>query len=176
MLAAVSRRFVHRHMPLKNAKRELTNEDDLMHILDSCQYASLSLIDPMGKPYVVPMSFGYQWGKEPILFFHGAKAGRKIDCIRKNPFACVSFVKSGQLIPAIGSELCSTSMLYESMIAEGPIEIVTNPEEKRIGMAVIMSHYRQPTGPFPPGALDRVNIFKMVATDLCGKFHLPRPN
>ena len=154
---------------MRFAAREVTDDDHLRSILDGCTHANVGLVGPDGKPYVVPLSFGYHWGKDPVLFFHSANAGRKVEAITHNQSACATFVKTSELIPAPEGNPCGASMRFESLIAEGEIEVITDPEEKNQALAAIMSHYKQPTGPFKDAVLAKTNVYRLVAKNLCGK-------
>lgn len=173
MLQSTLRFLTHAHRKLRRAGREITNDSQLKRILDECLYAQVGLIDPAGTPYVVPLSFGYRWEKDPIFFFHSARKGRKVEAIANNPHACVSFVRSCQISPSPPHDICLASMFYDSLIAEGKIELITDPKEKVDGLAAIMEHYKQPTGPFNPAIVAKANVYKLIANYLCGKAHTP---
>ena len=49
-----------------------------------------------GQPYVVPLSFAYHDGK---IVFHGAKIGKKMENIARNPEVCFE-VDTSEIIPA----------------------------------------------------------------------------
>ena len=56
-------------------------------------------------------------------------------------------------------------MRFESLTAEGEIEVITDPEQKNQALAAIMSHYKQPTDT----VLAKINVYRLVAKNLCGK-------
>jgi nitroimidazol reductase NimA-like FMN-containing flavoprotein (pyridoxamine 5'-phosphate oxidase superfamily) len=174
MLSAAFHRLAARpHRPLRLALREVTDDERLKQIVNSCGFTNLALVD--GKvPYAVPLSFGCVWGTDPVFYLHGATAGRKMDAIAKNPNACLTFVRSDSFAPPAAGQPCTATYHYESVIAEGPIEVVTDPAEKEKGLRVIVAHYDPVTGSFPSAILDRAVVIKVVAKYLAGKANLPQ--
>ena len=63
--------------------RELTT-DEIKRLLTTQKHGRLGLCDN-GKPYVVPLSYGYGDG---VIYFHSARSGRKLDVIGQNNQAC----------------------------------------------------------------------------------------
>lgn len=63
--------------------RELTLEE-MGRLLKKHRSGRLGLCDG-GRPYVVPVAYGYSDGK---IYFHGAKTGKKLDIIRRNDSVC----------------------------------------------------------------------------------------
>ena len=72
---------------MRRKEREVTDAGEIREILDECKVCRLGLSDEDGI-YMVPMNYGYreQDGKL-ILYFHGAKEGKKVEMIRKDPRA-----------------------------------------------------------------------------------------
>ncbi|MFR2242502.1 MAG: pyridoxamine 5'-phosphate oxidase family protein [Anaerobutyricum soehngenii] len=74
---------------MRRRDREVTEHSEIMHILDSGKVLHLGLVD-QGKPYIVPMNYGYVFEGEKLVFYlHGALEGRKLDIIRNNSDCCV---------------------------------------------------------------------------------------
>lgn len=81
----------------------------------------LSLNGEEGYPYSIPINYFYD-AEENKLYFHGAKTGYKIDCIKNNNKA--SFVSYGD------EELSDNGWSYylKSVVVFGKIEIVDDRE------------------------------------------------
>lgn len=74
---------------MRRRDREVTEKSEIMYILDRGKVLHLGLVD-QGKPYIVPMNYGYVFENEkPVFYVHGAPEGRKIDVIRSNADCCV---------------------------------------------------------------------------------------
>jgi nitroimidazol reductase NimA-like FMN-containing flavoprotein (pyridoxamine 5'-phosphate oxidase superfamily) len=172
--ASLGRAFAHPHQKLRLGLQEIKKDEDLKSIIDSCSYAILGLSDGI-RPYAVPLSFGYEWGKDPIFFLHCATAGRKLDIISKNPKGCLTFVGRAEFSPSKTPSACNAGLKYASVIAEGDIELVRDDAEREAALTAIVKKYTQPVGRFDPGALKRLIVLRLKATALAGKAHDQQP-
>jgi len=79
-----------------------------------------------GKPYVVPMSYGYVDGR---ILFHCALTGLKLDCIRANPQVCFTVGRaSGEVRRHGGGNPCHVDS--DSVICYGTARIIEDPHER----------------------------------------------
>lgn len=69
---------------MRRTDKEILDQALLEKILIEELVCRIALNDN-GKPYLVPMIFGYQ---DHCLFLHSATAGRKIDILKKNNEIC----------------------------------------------------------------------------------------
>ena len=72
-------------------------------------------------PYVIPVNFVFMDG---ALYFHCAREGRKLDCLRRSPRVCVSFVASNQ------AALDKFTTYFQSANVIGTAAEVTEAAEK----------------------------------------------
>lgn len=103
---------------MRRAKQRLTMEESLA-ILEKGSSGVLALWDGE-EPYAVPLSYVYHQGK---LFFHCARAGRKLEAIRVCPRASFCVVATDDVIP----EKYTTA--YRSVIVSGPLRILEDEAE-----------------------------------------------
>ena len=74
---------------MRRKDREVTDIRQIESIIEKAKVVHIGMIDG-GAPYVVPMQYGYVFTDGALtLYLHGAKEGRKIDCIKKNPNVCI---------------------------------------------------------------------------------------
>lgn len=66
---------------MRRKSQELDRER-CMEILKEEWRGVLSMKGDQGYPYSIPMNFYYEDGK---IYFHGGRAGYKMDCIRRDP-------------------------------------------------------------------------------------------
>ena len=78
-----------KNTPLRRKDR-LRTETEARDIINSCDFTVLSTADSENMPYGVPVSVVLE---ENHLYFHCAKAGRKLENIQQNPHVCVTFAK-----------------------------------------------------------------------------------
>jgi uncharacterized protein len=121
---------------MRSAKKEIVDRGELYRILDEAMVMRLGMLDGE-RPYVVPLNFARE-GEE--LWFHAAKAGHKLDCLRAAPAVCVEVDHFLRL--RSGPRACDDwSSDYESVIGFGTAEIVEDPAEKLRGLRVLMRKY-----------------------------------
>jgi len=95
--------------------------DEALAVLDSAEYGVLSLVDPQGKPYAVPVSFVRD---DDHLIFHCATEGRKLDCIWHQPVVAFCAVGRTKVLPG------QFTTEYESVLIEGIAEIIDDEQQK----------------------------------------------
>ena len=121
---------------MRRKDREITGLAEIMEILSRCQVCRLGMCQK-GMPYVVPLNFGVEReGERLVLYFHGAREGKKLDIIRENPQVCVEFDGEHRLLE--GETACAHSFAYESVIGFGKAGILESHEEKAQGLAAIL--------------------------------------
>ena len=70
--------------------RKIKNEigkDAVDSLLHSCRRGVLSMNGDDGYPYSIPINYYYDEANQKI-YFHGAKAGYKVDCLNRNDKVC----------------------------------------------------------------------------------------
>lgn len=119
--------------PLRRKDR-LRTQEEARAIMESCDFAVLSTTDNENMPYGVPVSVVLE---ENHLYFHCAKAGRKLENIQQNPHVCLTFAK----LRLVDGENFTTR--YESVIAEGTAAIIEEETEKCNALQLLCRRYTQ---------------------------------
>ena len=148
---------------MRRSDRAITDPQELESVLREAAVCRMGLCDE-GKPYVVPMNYGYRDGS---VFLHSAAEGRKIDILRSNPSVCLEFEKDVELVPAEAA--CSFSMKYRSVIASGKAVFLEGTEEKSFGLNAIMLQYTGREFVFPPQALEKIVVLRVDLEECSGK-------
>ena len=153
---------------MRRSDKEITNIEEIIKIVDKCDVCRLAFSED-NFPYIVPMNFGYEYTDgNLVLYFHGAKEGRKHDIISKNPFACFEVDCSHKLIEAV--EARDFSMEYESVIGSGRISLCTDKPEKTMALKQLMKSYAKDKDfTFIDRDLESVTVLKLVVTEVTGK-------
>ena len=94
---------------MRRFKQKLS-EEKCIEILTNEPHGVLSLISDTGYPYGFPITHWYD-EKNGHLYFHGAKEGHKMDCLKQCDKAsfCVmdkGFKKDGDKVKEICTQLC----------------------------------------------------------------------
>lgn len=153
---------------MRRRDREVTDPGEIAGIIARCDACRVGLLD-CGEPYVVPMSFGFDFEDGAAAFyFHSAGEGRKIDLLKGGPRVCVELDCGHRLIK--GETACSYSTEYESVIAFGKAEFLTDPDEKLRALTRITAHYAEGDPPaFDGRMVERVAVFRVRADRITAK-------
>ena len=107
--------------------RVITLQDEKERIISSCDSCNVAMVDESGKPYVIPMNFGYH---NHLIYLHSSQRGKKIDILKKNNSVCVSFSTDHLLRWQSEKVACSYSMKYRSVLAFGYVEFIEEMSDR----------------------------------------------
>ncbi len=93
-------------------------------ILSTERRGVLSVIGDEGYPYGVPLDFYYE-AAEDTLYFHCAKAGHKLDAMRRNDRVCFTTWNTGYQTPG------DWAWHVTSVIVQGRAELIQNSDVTR---------------------------------------------
>lgn len=149
--------------------REVKDVADVIDILKRCNTIRLGLIN-QGKPYVVPVSFGLDIvDNKAIIYFHGAVAGLKADCIAQNNHVCIE----ADTLYKVEATKKGVTARYESVIGIGVASKVDG-EEKIHGLRKLVEHYGYDDYPLDRcGELSHTAVYKIAIYEITGKRNLP---
>ena len=150
---------------MRRKEKEIKDKKEIEAIIKTAIICRLGLSSD-DLPYIIPLNFGY---KNKELHFHCAKAGKKIDIIKKNNNVCFEIEVDTELIK--GEHACiGWKMHYSSVIGFGKASIIDDPEEKKKSLDIIMNHY---TGnskfDYTEKNIKSVGIIKVVIESITGK-------
>lgn len=153
---------------MRRSDREITDKVEITAILSRCDVCHLALIDT-GKPYVVPLNFGFEWeGDFPVLYFHCASAGRKLDIIRRGGEACFVADTDHELVS--GEQGCDWGMKYSSVMGTGTVEIVEDVPTKKKALDLLMFQYTKKSGfSYDERVFSRTTVLRMACVEVSAK-------
>jgi len=88
------------------------------------------------QPYMVPLSYGYS-PERHALYFHTAREGKKIDCIRTNPTVCFEVEGPAVVKPGTG-DACTWGLQFESVIGYGTLVELISDADRAEALGVLM--------------------------------------
>lgn len=149
---------------MRRTEREITDQKEIEDIITRSDICRIALCND-GKPYMVPMNFGY---KDRVLYLHSAHDGEKMDIIKKNPNVCFEMEVDTILVP--GPIGCKWTMHYKSVIGSGVAEIIKDEKEKAEALDIIMKQYAgDEKFEFLPKVLEMMCIIKVPVDEMTGK-------
>jgi uncharacterized protein len=117
--------------PMRREK-QLLPEAETIAILESCTSGVLAAHGDDDYPYAVPLSFAYDDGK---LYFHSAVQGHLLDALERNDKAAFCIIAADDVSPD------KLTTLFRSVIAFGKARMVTDDDEKRLGLMRLAEKY-----------------------------------
>ena len=140
------------------------DERILEEILKGSEICRIAMVDSE-LPYILPFNYGYE---DRCIYIHSAPDGKKIDLLRKNNRVCFEIEHTARIIK--DEKACKWSTLYRSVVGYGEIEILTEQDQKRNGLEIIMSHHGAPELiDFGPKQMSQMVILKLIITSITGK-------
>jgi uncharacterized protein len=152
---------------MRRKDREISDIKEIETIIAGCDVCSVALTS-RNVPYLVTMNFGYVGGDAPVLYFHCAPEGRKIEMISKNNYVC--FGMDTDHIMYKGEKGCDWGMNYSSVVGYGNIFIVKDEAEKISGLTHIMNQYGgSGCYSFDEKILSRTTVLRLEITEMTAK-------
>ena len=106
-------------------------------VFDRAPYVTVSMVRPDGTPYGLPLNLARR--DERTFYFHCAKEGEKLDCLRHQPRVSLSAVR--KCSPRFEEEKLNFTEYYESAIAVGVAEEVTDDAEKTEALRLLCERF-----------------------------------
>lgn len=151
-------------------EREITDINEIINILNKSKVLHLGLVDG-DEPYVVPMNYGYEFVEgKLIIYLHGARRGRKLDIIRKNPKVFVEM--ECDIVPFEGEVACKYGITYASVMGRGTAVITEDADEKIHALTVLMKTQTGKDFEFNEKLASVVSIIRIDITEFTAK-HRP---
>lgn len=168
---------------MRLSKREVTDADELLGIVEACRTVRIGAADAEGM-FVVPMSFGFDWeegrdGRPRLtLWLHSASEGRKAAAFNAGGEAGVAVAIEMDCEDGVitGDYACSYSFAYRSIMGTGTLFPVASGEDKVYGLGRIMDHMA-PYAPqaFGPGVIERTSVWRIDVDHFTGKKREAKP-
>jgi nitroimidazol reductase NimA-like FMN-containing flavoprotein (pyridoxamine 5'-phosphate oxidase superfamily) len=148
--------------------RPIISKPDQEAVIRKCQICCIAMVDPEGKPYVIPMNFGFT---DDYIYFHGSATGKKVDVLKNQADVCISFSTDHELRYVTEEVACSWSMRYRSVLVYGKAEFVELPEEKINILNVIMAHYTDRKFEYNAPSIREVMVWKVKIDKMEGRVY-----
>lgn len=104
---------------MRRVKQQLS-EEEALEVLKNAKRGVLSVIGDDGWPYGIYLNPHFENGR---IFFHGAKAGHKIDALKKNARASFTVIDEGV------KDEGGWAYTFKSVVVFGKVEFVEDQNE-----------------------------------------------
>jgi uncharacterized protein len=137
---------------MRRKDKEVTDRRIIQELLSKAEVCRLAMVDE-GEPYIVPLNYGF---RDNALYVHSAAAGRKIDVLKRNSRVCFEIESDSVIVRH--EEACHWGTKSRSIVGYGHVEILTDYEEKKRGLDIILAHY----GKAGPNDYDEKQVHAIV--------------
>ena len=150
---------------------------DIEDIINAAPYFTLGMADN-DEAYMAPLDFGYESDGQQLgaVYFHCARAGRKLDLLKANPRVSLLFVASGHALidEGDGSLACTLNTDYRSVMAVGEARVIADETEKLAAMRVVLRQHGCEHLPVDPDNLGKTALVRVDLNQASGKAYRQR--
>jgi hypothetical protein len=140
---------------LRRVDREITDPAEVAAVLRNGTFTTIAMCQD-GEPYLVTLSYGFD-EERGALYFHMSTTGRKLDALAADPRVCATVINDR------GYQHGECKHLYDSVVLTGRMSLVTDPDEARHGMQVLIGHLEDdPEDVWERKALDREETWRRL--------------
>lgn len=152
---------------MRRSDREITDYDEILELVKRCDVCRVAMFDEQ-YPYIVPMNFGYKVEDNGamIIYFHGAKQGKKHDLLSKNNH--VGF----EMDISKPYEKGTITMQYESLVGFGDMEVIDEESERIEAHLAILRHYNDDDVQVSADMMRNTCMLKLNVKHITGKRNL----
>ena len=153
---------------MMHKNREVKDPEQLREILQKSDVCHIAMIDG-DRPYQVPMNYGFEYENGRLtLYFHCMKLGKKLDVIAKNNNVSFEMDCDREYILYDPNMHCTLN--YQSIIGFGKISVVTDLEDCKKGLLLLLKHHGSESGFEMEDKIFRGTvILKIEAEEFTGK-------
>src|SRR5512135_2155900 len=140
---------------MRRREQEIADPAELRRILAGATVCRVAMVEG-DRPYLVPLTFALD-GDDLIL--HSARAGRKIEALRRSPAVCFEVEEGVEVAPA--ATACDFSMRFRTVIGFGDVEFVEDRAERARLLALFAPRYGAPGDPLPEVEIQRTCVLRV---------------
>lgn len=155
----------HPHGEMRRDEREITDLAEIDAILtqERVMHIALSCDD---VPFLLPVF--YVWDGSSI-YFHSARAGSKIEIMKKNRAICFAISQFGGVVE--DPLACNYEARHRTVIGLGKTYFVQDDAEKITMLHRLMARFSRKSFTFPAANLTATQVIRIDITSMKGKQH-----
>jgi hypothetical protein len=117
-------------------------------------------------PFLVPLFYGFDG---QALYFHSAKAGSKIDIIKRNNKVCFEISVDHGIIE--DTSPCDFEAKHRTVIGLGKAVVVEDDAEKIKALDLVVASITDKKFKYPAANLNRTAVYRIDIDSIRGKKH-----
>jgi len=155
----------HPHGALRRKDREITDRTEIDAIINEATVLHLALANG-NTPFVVPVFYAYDGA---ALYFHSAKAGSKIEILKRNNAVCFCITVDHGIIE---SEVpCDFEARHRTVIGTGTAAFIEDEDGKRTALDAIVARFTDRKFDYPKANFKATAVIRIAIDSIKGKKH-----
>jgi uncharacterized protein len=155
----------HPHGAVRRHDREILDRKEIDDIIASEKLMHLALSDN-NVPFIVPLFYAYD-GK--ALYFHSAKAGTKIEIMKRNNTVCFEITVDHDIIES--DIACDFEAKHRTVIGVGKTSFVKDDADKKRILEMIVGRFTDKKFEFPQANFNVTTVVRIDIESVKGKKH-----
>ncbi len=155
----------HPHNAMRRKDREITDRNEIDEILSSTRVMHLALADG-DSPFLVPIFYAYDGTS---IYFHSAKAGTKIEILKRNPKVCFEVSIDHGVIES--NKACDFEARHRTVIGFGKARFIEEEAEKMQLLDRIVGRFTDKQFDYPKANLCQTAVIGIEIESIKGKKH-----
>ena len=162
---------------MRRKEFEIRDGKLIEEVLKTAEIGYLTFNGPDGWPRVTPLNFVF----DGRILWHGAIAGERFECLKKDPRATFSAVSLQLYLPShfVSEEnATAATVAFKSVQVRGRCTSVNDPQEKCAILNQLMQKYQpegrfkkvSPQDPLYSKVLSATGVYGLMAEEVVGKF------
>lgn len=155
----------HPHGTMRRKEREITDRKEIDEIISLGKVMHLALSDN-NLPFLIPVFYAYDGTS---LYFHSAKAGTKIDILKRNNNVCFEISVDNGIVES--DMACDFEAKHRTVIGFGKAQFVESEDDKIAVLDRIVSQFTDKKFEYPKGNLHATAVIRIDIESIKGKKH-----
>ncbi|MBP1742001.1 MAG: putative flavin-nucleotide-binding protein [Deltaproteobacteria bacterium] len=162
---------------MRRKEFEVVDKRRIEEVLQSAEIGCLAVNGTDGWPRLTAVNYAY----DGRILWHGAVAGERVECLKKDPRASFFAVSLQTYLPShflYEEDAAGSSVAFKSVAVRGRCQFIEDPEEKCAILNLLMEKY-QPEGKYRKlspkeelykKVLRATGVFALIPEAMTGKF------
>lgn len=155
----------HPHGTMRRKEREITDRKEIDQIISLGKVMHLALSDN-NLPFLIPVFYAYDGTS---LYFHSAKAGTKIDILKRNNNVCFEISVDNGIVES--DMACDFEAKHRTIIGFGKAQFVESEDDKIAVLDRIVSQFTDKKFEYPKGNFHATAVIRIDIESIKGKKH-----
>lgn len=162
---------------MRRKEFEVADQSRIEEVLQSAEIGYLAVNGADGWPRLTAVNYAY----DGRILWHGAVAGERVECLKKDPRATFFAVSLQTYLPSyflFEEDASGSSVAFKSVTVRGRCQFIEDPAEKCAVLSLLMEKYQPerryrrltPKDEMYTKVLRMTGVFALTPETMAGKF------